>query len=163
MKPIAWLFVSLVSVLVWLGIMLSVLGGPAESPAGLPITPTACPVATEEYFLVDPVTSPTTSFTQTVYVYLGNGEAATITAESGVFAYHGDFGFSNPAEVEMALLPNTTHHLLVTGKVKLVESNGCWYGGYTMNRTADINGDPLVIKQQFPVVTTLYLPVARNK
>jgi hypothetical protein len=102
-------------------------------------------------------------FTQTVYVYLGNGEAATITAESGVFAYHGDFGLFNPAEVEMALLPNTTHHLLVTGKVKLVESNGCWYGGYTMSRTADRYGDPLVIEQQFPVATTLYLPVALNK
>lgn len=120
-------------------------------------TPTPCPVATPELFLVEPVTSPTTSRVQTVTVRLGNGEAVTVSAESGVFTTTGSFGaFANPALVNVSLLTDATHHLHITGTVRLIYQGGCPYGGYSLSTMTDRNRKPLVIVQ---VSERAYLPV----
>jgi len=58
----------------------------ASSPTPVTPTPTLCPLATPEPLWVDLVTSPTDQLTQTITVYLGNGEAVTVTAESLLFS-----------------------------------------------------------------------------
>jgi hypothetical protein len=112
-------------------------------------SPTVCPAATPELLAVDPVISPTDRLTQTITVRIGNGEAVTVTAESGTFTTAGTFNSSsNPAMVEMQLLPDTTHHLSVSARVRVVASRGCTYGGYTLNTDRDRLGAPLTIVQQ---------------
>lgn len=154
-------FVSLAG-LILVGLLLMVLSCSVtlQSPADplLTATPTYCPVATPEPFWVDPVTSPTRLFSQNVQVYLGNCEAVTVSAESGTFATTGGC-YPLPASVHVALLPNTTHHLLVLGKVRRVVHDGCVYGGYTLSTWQDRLGAPLVITQQFTVTSTSYLPL----
>jgi hypothetical protein len=124
----------------------------ATSPGAAPTTAapgpdsqTQCPVATPEYFLVEPVTSPTDQLSQTITVDLGNGETITVTAESGTFAAPFD---NFPKEIEISLLPDTTHNLMVEGRVREVVQGNCTYGGYTLSTTTDRNGDPLIIVQQ---------------
>ncbi|MGD8463245.1 MAG: hypothetical protein PVI09_05205 [Anaerolineae bacterium] len=118
---------------------------PTPSP-----TPTVmCPRATREPLWVAPVTSPTKHRSQVITVYAGNSQAITITAESGIFAVHGSFSAFQPTQIEIDLLPNTTHHLRVYSKVKIVEGYwGCVYGGYTLSTTTDRYGAPLVIERQ---------------
>jgi len=114
------------------------------------ISPAPCPFGTPEPLWVDPVTSPTDQLTQVVKVYIGNGQEVTIETESGTFTATGDFDHhSNPALVEITLLPNTIHHLKVTAKVRKVLSDygDCVYGGYTLTATTDRNGAPLTIAQ----------------
>lgn len=114
-----------------------------------PPTPTMCPQATAEYLRVDPVTSPTGQFSQTVHVYINYGEAVTITTESGTFTHIGsNNGWSYPANVDVALLTDTVHHLTVYAKVREIEQNGCMYGGYTLSTSSDSNGNPLIIEQK---------------
>jgi hypothetical protein len=99
---------------------------------------------------VDPVTSPTDQLTQVITVYIGNGEAVTIETESGTFTVTGAFNHhTNPASLEIPLLPNTVQHLKVIAKVKsgLHGFNDCTYGGYTLTTTNDKNGAPLTIAQ----------------
>jgi hypothetical protein len=105
-------------------------------------SPTECPMATPEFFTVEPVTSPTDQLSQVITVDLGNGEAITVTTESGVFTAPFD---TFPKEIEIELLPNTTHNLTVEGKVREVVQGDCTYGGYTLSTTTDRNGAPLVI------------------
>jgi WD40 repeat protein len=77
---------------------------------------------------------------------MGNTEIVTITAESGIFT-----GAGSPAQVEVVLLPDTTHHLHVTAQVKeITRSDGCVYGGYTLQTRRDGEGMPLVIQQGRP-------------
>jgi len=110
--------------------------------------------------LVDPVTSPTGQFTQVVTVRLGNGEAVTITAESGTFAAHGDYdAYFHPATVTVALLTDTIHHLEVFGKVKVVEHDGCIYGGYTLHTDRNRFGASLTIWQRTYLTRTFYVPL----
>ena len=98
---------------------------------------------------VDPILSPTDQLIQTVRVYLGSGEMVTVTTESGNFTVSGNFGaMSNPALVNVTLLPDTTHNLTVTGRVKASVINGCPFGGYTLSTQMDRNGQPLIIIQQ---------------
>ncbi len=114
------------------------------------ITPTFCPPPTPEPLWVAPVTSPTDQLTQVITVYIGFGEAVTIETESGTFTVTGDFNHhTNPALVEITLLPNTVHHIKVTAWVKsgLHGFNDCAYGGYTLTTTKDKNGAPLTIAQ----------------
>lgn len=106
-----------------------------------------CPVATPEFFLVEPVTSPTDQLSQVLSVDLGNGETITVTSESGVVTVPFD---TFPKEIEIPLLPNTTHNLTVEGKVREVIQGDCAYGGYTLSTTTDRNGGPLVIEQRQP-------------
>ncbi len=120
-------------------------------------TPTACPSATPEPFWVDPVTSPTERLTQTVQVYLGNCEVVTVTAESGVFTATAPC-YPAPAPVTVSLRPNTTHHLLASGQVRIVEHGGCIYGDYTLSTGRDRFGQPLIITQVFTPTVILYLP-----
>lgn len=126
-------------------------GGPASNTGTGQTAPSdatdniACPLATPEFFTVEPVTSPTNELTQIVTVDLGNGEAITITTESGVFAAPFD---TFPKEIEITLLPNTTHNLTVEGKVALMPQGECVYGGYTLTTTTDRNGAPLTIEQR---------------
>ena len=124
----------------------------ATSPVAPQITatPTPCPQATPELFYVEPITSPTTSFSQTVTIYIGNREWVRVETESGVFT-------STTPSVGVALLPNTTHHLTATGKVIRVGSlPGCVYGDYTLSTTRDKNNKPLQIQQ---LGMRRYLPI----
>ncbi|MSP12665.1 MAG: hypothetical protein EXR62_06870 [Chloroflexi bacterium] len=109
---------------------------------------TLCPQATPEPLWVEAVTSPTDELHQTITVRIGNGEAITITTESGVFAVVGNFSTSSPALVDVDLLPNRIHHLRVEARVKVSHWGGCLYGGYTLSTLTDRFGAPLVIVQQ---------------
>jgi len=114
------------------------------------ITPTFCPPPTPEPLWVDPVTSPTDQLTQVITVYIGNGEEVIIKTESGNFTVTGQFNHhTNPAKVEITLLPNTIHHLEVAAKVRsgLTGPGNCTYGGYILRTTIDRNGASLVIAQ----------------
>src|SRR5687768_1814287 len=116
---------------------------------------TSCPQATAEPFWVDPVISPTDQLSQVIAVHIGRGEEVTIVTESGTFTVTGDFGYhSNPALVEISLLPNTVHHLEVTAKVRRGSGSSpvenCIYGGYTLRATTDNQGAPLTIIQGAP-------------
>jgi WD40 repeat protein len=116
------------------------------------ITPraTVCPVETSEIFMVAPVTSPTDQLSQTVHVWIGNGESVTVITESGTFTSTED-----PKSVEVSLLPDTVHHLEVIAKVRtIVHSDGCTYGGYTQRTTRDSFGAPLTIVQGNPIPKT---------
>lgn len=114
-----------------------------------PTTP-FCPVATAEPFGVDPVTSPTDQLSQIIVVHIGGGEEVTVVTESGTFTVAGPSGLYS---VEITLLPNTVHHLQVFAKVRtIIDSNGCVYGGYTLQTTVDSQGAPLTIVQGQPIL-----------
>ena len=127
-----------------------------DSPA---ITATLfCPRATREPFWVDPVTSPTHLLTQTITVWIGNGEFVSVTARSGTFNVTGAFNtYNHPAGVTMTLLSNTTHSLTVSATVRTSNEGGCIYGGYTLSTTGDRNGLPLTIVQLGG--KSVYLPI----
>lgn len=118
-------------------------------------TGTPCPVPTPEWLAVDPVISPTDAFTQSIGIVLHNGDAVTVTLESGVFTDTG----STPYQVVVPLLPNTTHHLTVRGHVRPVNVGGCMYGNYTLTTTRDRHGNPLIIEQRFAPDFDLFLPL----
>jgi hypothetical protein len=120
---------------------------PSEEPSGDAPPAANCPVATPEFFSVEPVTSPTDQLSQIITVDLGNGEAITVTSESGTFGAPFD---TFPKTIEIPLLPNTTHNLTVEGHVREIIQGGCTYGGYTLTTTTDRYGDPLVIEQRQP-------------
>jgi len=112
-------------------------------------TPTCPPPSTPEPLWVDPVMSPTFALTQTVTVYLGRGRTVTVRSEAGTAVVNGFFdAYTNPAYVTINLLPDTTHHLEVTGLVEYAP--GCFY---TLRTTSDRNGNPLIIVQQSPTPT----------
>src|SRR5262249_16600043 len=117
-------------------------------PPGVTLpTATPCPQATAEPLSVDPVQSPTTGLTQVIVVHIGNGAKVSVVSESGTFEVTGDFSVANPAQVQINLLPNTTHHLSVTATVKTMNVGGCNYGVYTLNTAVDNTGKPLSIVQ----------------
>ncbi|MCA9970835.1 MAG: hypothetical protein KC425_11505 [Anaerolineales bacterium] len=119
----------------------------AVAPETVDAPPTAtaypCPQATPELLAVEPVTSPTDAASQIVTVTLGNGELITITSEAGEVGGTAVY----PTELEIPLLPQTVHHLTVTGQVREVVQGDCTYGGYVLTTTTDVNGDPLVIER----------------
>jgi hypothetical protein len=124
---------------------------PSPTDTAIATTATLCPFATAEPLWVDPVTSPTDQLSQVITVNVGLGEEVTVTTESGTFTVTGSFDFhANPARVEITLLPNTTHHINVSARIKTTSSNGCTYGGYTLQTTSDRHGAPLVIVQGTP-------------
>lgn len=129
-------------------------------PTPTPEYPVQCPTPTPEPLWVEAVSSPTQHLTQTILVYLGNGEAVTVTCESGTFHQQGLFSaYGTPARVAIDLLPETEHHLKVSGKVRIIsDHNGCIYGGYTLYTTHDRHGKPLWIEQR-PLVPALWLPL----
>jgi hypothetical protein len=130
------------------------------TPTPTPNDPANCPKATAEPFWVEPVISPTRHLTQTIVVFLGNGEAVTVTCESGTYSYHGAFdAYHTPARVVINLLPHAFHRLEVTGKVRITGGyNGCIYGGYALRTTRDRYGDPLLIEQR-PLEPAVWLPL----
>ena len=107
-------------------------------------TPTLCPIPTPQPLWVEPVDSPTTQLSQTIYVQAGSAMTVTIQTESGVFTETG----SSPFAIPISLLPNTTHHLTVTSYVPAHTAGGCTFGGYSLSTTRDSQGDPLTIIQQ---------------
>ena len=121
----------------------------ADRPAGGPSpSPTICPQATPEPLWVEAVQSPTGALTQTITIYIGNGEYAEVALETGVYTQTGDFGaFNNPAMIEIVLAPGQEHHLTASGRIKAVQVGGCPYGGYTLMTTLDRDGNPLTIVQ----------------
>jgi hypothetical protein len=117
--------------------------------------PTACGAPpTPEIMNVEPVTSPTTSFTQTLSVRLGNGRTITATSEAGTTSITGTFSASTLVPLTLSLLPGTTHHLTVIGQVEYAPD--CYY---TLSRTTDKNGAPLTIRQTSSISSTVYLPL----
>lgn len=112
-------------------------------------TQTVCPFGTAEPLWVEPVTSPTDKLSQTIVVRIGYGEEVTVLTESGTFTATGNFdAYSNPALVEITLLPNTVHNIQVSARVRTITTGGCPYGGYTLTTTTDRQGAPLTIVQQ---------------
>ncbi len=133
---------------------------PSPARAGAPHSPSDCtiPAPTPEPLWVDPVTSPTTLFTQTVTVYLGRGRAITVASEAGAASITGTFSAGTPASVTVSLLPNVTHHLTVEGRVEYAPD--CFY---TLSTWQDRYANPLVIVQQSTLTPTAHLPlVLRN-
>ena len=161
MKAATWIVLAAVMALALAGTLFVAFRGSAyPAVAAAPLLDPPCPLPTQEPLWVDPVTSPTGQFTQVVTVRLGNGEAVTVTAESGTFATVGDFdAYFHPASVTVGLHLNTVHHLEVFGKVRVVEHDGCVYGGYTLSTWQDKNGAPLVIEQRADLTHTVYFPV----
>ena len=111
----------------------------ADRHAGLRLNPPPTP----EPLWVDPVTSPTSLLSQTLKVYLGRGRQITVLSEAGATTVTGTFSSTTPALVTIPLLPNTTHNLLVQGRVEYI--SGCFY---TLNARTDRYGAPLVIAQE---------------
>jgi hypothetical protein len=104
-------------------------------------TPYPCPQATSEIFYVEPIPATTDESTITLHVTLGNLEEITVITESGTYT-------STTGDVEVTLLPESTNHFEVRGKVKQTgPAGGCQYGGYTLTTTNDRTGNPLVIEQ----------------
>lgn len=102
-------------------------------------TATMCPLATQEIFIIDPVTSPTSELSQTLVVRLGRGEWVRATGPGGtVTVTSPDLDGFFRATVPLAA--NTTNDILVEGKVEMVGTPGetCVYGGYILNRTVSI-------------------------
>ena len=121
-------------------------------------TPTMCPYATAEPLWVDPVISQTDYLTQTIVIYIGNGDRAGVTLETGVFTQTGEFNaYSIPAMIPVDLYPNTTHHLVASGHVKEVQVGGCPYGGYTLSTQFDRYGNPLTIVQVRYILNIPYI------
>jgi len=117
---------------------------PTATPAAVPSSTPQCPVATPEAFWVNPLPATTDQLSIVVHVSLGHMEEVTVVTESGTFT-------SSTSDVEVTLLPNTAHHLEVTGKVEVVQnSDGCQYGGYTLSTRFDEDFNPLVIEQRSP-------------
>jgi hypothetical protein len=95
----------------------------------------------KETLTIEPVTSPTTLLTQTLRVRLNNGRRVTVTSEAGmtIFTIMSASTFVSP----IPLLPNVTHHIVVTGQVEY--QPGCYYT--TQSSTVDKNNAPLKIIQ----------------
>jgi hypothetical protein len=110
------------------------------------------PVPTPETLTVEPVTSPTTLLTQTLRVRLNNSRRVTVTSEAGatIFFTTSPSTFISP----IPLLPNVTHHVVVTGLVEY-QGTGCTYT-YTRSTTVDKNGAALTIIQ---LGRRVYLPI----
>jgi hypothetical protein len=103
----------------------------------------ACsPVPTPETLAVEPVTSPTMLLTQTLRVRLGSGRRVTVTSEAGTTSFAGAFSSAFLSPLPIPLRRNVTHHVIVTGQVEY--RAGCYY---TLSRTVDKNGAPLIIVQ----------------
>ncbi len=129
----------------------------------------ACsPLPTPEPMDVDPVTSPTSLFKQTLYVRLGNGHIIVASSEAGTAATTGNFTSSVAAPLTITLLPQVTHHIVVTGVVEWAPQ--C---AYFLTRTTDKFGAPLTIVQEsyqtfLPVILTaqkpgkIFLPLVRR-
>jgi hypothetical protein len=147
MKHLEYKWIAILFLLFALVMLIGCFPVATEKPAPtITITPTFCPPPTPEPLWVDPVTSPTDQLTQVITVYIGYGVEVTVTTESGTYTMTGDFSaYTNPALVEITLLPNTINHVQVTAKV-MSGGNGCTYS-YTLTTTNDRNGKPLTIVQ----------------
>ena len=100
---------------------------------------------------VQPVTSPTTALTQTLFVRLGNGRAITATSEAGSAVITDTFSSLTWTPITITLSPDTVHHVIVAGQVEY--SPDCYY---TLYRSTATNGAPLTIVQ---VSARVYLPI----
>ena len=129
----------------------------STATATLTATPNCAlnPPPTPEPLWVDPVTSPTSLLSQTLKVYLGHGREITVSSEAGVTTVNGTFSSTTPALVTIPLLPNSTHNLVVQGRVEYL--SGCYY---TLSTRLDRYGAPLVIVQQGPTSTPTPTPTA---
>jgi hypothetical protein len=149
--------VQIVAIILFLVGACSPIPAPTQTPTFTPSppltdtpiwTPTFCPLPTPEPLWVQPVTSPTDQLSQVVTVHVGYGKEVTVTGESGTFTVAGDFdAYTNPARVEISLLPDTEHHLTVSAKIQPAPGSGCTYPAYTLQTTSDRQGAPLVIVQ----------------
>jgi hypothetical protein len=153
MKHLEYKWIAILFLLFALVMLIGCFPVATEKPVPtITITPTFCPPPTPEPLWVDPVTSPTDQLTQVIKVFIGNGEEVTIETESGTFTATGAFNHhTNPAIIEIPLLPDTVHHFKVTAKVKSGLHgffNDCVYSGYTLTTTNDKNGAPLTIAQE---------------
>ncbi len=112
-------------------------GTPTATPTCLPGTQVAPP-------RVEPVISPTDQLSQVITATVGaTSDSATVTSESGEFTVTGNFTSGSPIQINISLLPDTTHHLTVAVHIK---GGGCLLS-YTVSTTRDKNGNPLTIVQ----------------
>ncbi len=124
-------------------------------PSAAP-TPTCPPTGTPAAVAVAPVDSPTDLFYQVVTATQYTCSYVNVSAESGLFTAPCSHSL---ALVKVALLPNTTHHLQVTGCVPGSWFGGCFYPGYCVDTHQDYNGDPLIIVQQCDACFQHHLPI----
>ena len=117
--------------------------------------PTTCPQATPEPFVVDYI-SPTELTTQTLGVRIGNGDAVTVTAPSGVYTATGDFSFATPAQVQVDLLPDQKNDLAVAAHVRPVTQGDCSYGNYTLTTNVSVQQQTSPIFRIFAPVIQLF-------
>ncbi len=92
---------------------------------------------------MDPIPASTDQASVVVTVHYGIPGKVTVEAESGTFT--GQVTPSGPAQVEVTLLPDTTHHLKVTIDAPRVGPPNCGAGGYSLSTDIDNHGAPLVI------------------
>ncbi len=118
----------------------------AQTPSPTPTRGT-CPPPTPERLFVDPVTSPTDDFMQTIQVQGGNFERIEVIAESGTFVAERCFPTWYNFCATVTLLPNATHHIEVIAHVPTTSGGGCTYEGYSLRTTTDFRGAPLTIVQ----------------
>lgn len=115
-------------------------------------TPTMCPLPTQEWLRVDPVTSPTLLRRQVIRTVLNNGDWIEVEGPLGAVRQAGD-----RADIEIPLAPGQLNHVIVRGHVRQTGvPGGCRYGNYTLTTTQDIHGKSLDIEQR----AGLYLPWA---
>ncbi len=116
----------------------------ASQPATATHSLDACsPLPTPEPMDVDPVTSPTRLFKQTLHVRLGNGIIIGASSEAGTAVVFGNFTSTTSVPLTITLLPRVTHHIVVTGVVEWAPT--CLY---ILMRTTDKYGAPLTIVQE---------------
>jgi hypothetical protein len=150
-KPIALCVFFIVFLILWVTIL------PVRQVASMPPNANLCVTPTPEPLWVEPVTSPTDLLTQTITVWLGNGEAITISSQSGTFTQTGNFASNYPAHIPIKLKLGKWHYLQVSGKVKRLVVGDCIYGNYPLRTSLDKNGKSLAIFQM--PVGKLYLPI----
>ena len=117
-------------------------------------TPILCPRATAEPFMVGYL-SPTELTTQTLSVHIGNGDAVTVTAPSGIYTSTGDYTFALPARVTVDLLSDQINEMTVAAHVRAVTQGTCAYGNYTLT-------EKISIRQQTSPIFRIFAPLIQQ-
>ena len=101
--------------------------------------------------------SPTDRLTQTLSVFIGQGDRVAVVGPAGTYTVTGSFdAWTRPAEVTVGLLANQPNELEVFAHVRRIDQGpNCVYGDYTLSTRADWDGRRLAIVQRRGL---LYLP-----
>ncbi|HYN87208.1 MAG TPA: GDSL-type esterase/lipase family protein [Ardenticatenaceae bacterium] len=134
--------------------------GPADG-AGTPrSTPTpsiaACVDAKRVPFWVYPLESPWPFTSKTLQIYFPEGYTITVFSEAGRTTVDGPFPLTHPVSLTVPLLPYTTHHFTIVGRINNEE--GC---SYTLRTTHDLYGGPLLVSH-YVRPAPIYFPLVRQ-